>query len=76
MGNSFVLLLITGVILTVAGLAFKRPMLFLFGASSDTISYAESYITIYLLGNLFVMVGLGMNSFIPRPTITNRLPRR
>ena len=28
MGNSFVLLLITGVILTVAGLAFKRPMLF------------------------------------------------
>ena len=43
-------LLITGVILTVAGLAFKRPMLFLFGASPDTISYAERYITIYLLG--------------------------
>ena len=64
MGNSFVLLLITGVILTVAGLAFKRPMLFLFGASPDTISYAERYITIYLLGNLFVMIGLGMNSFI------------
>ena len=64
MGNSFVLLVITGIILTVVGLAVKRPMLFLFGASQDTISFAEDYITIYLLGNLFVMVGLGMNSFI------------
>lgn len=64
MGNSFVLLVVTGIILTAVGLAVKRPMLFLFGASQDTIPFAEDYITIYLLGNLFVMVGLGMNSFI------------
>ena len=64
MGNSFILMLITGAILTVLGLAVRRPMLFLFGASPDTIIYAENYITIYLLGNIFVMVGLGMNSFI------------
>ena len=64
MGNSFVMMVVTGMILTVTGLAFKRPMLYLFGASDATISYAEDYITIYLLGNLFVMVGLGMNSFI------------
>lgn len=64
MGNSFILMLITGAVLTVLGLAVKRPMLFLFGASPDTITYAEDYITIYLLGNIFVMVGLGMNSFI------------
>lgn len=64
MGNSFILMLITGAVLTVLGLAVKRPMLFLFGASPDTITYAENYITIYLLGNIFVMVGLGMNSFI------------
>ena len=64
MGNSFVMMVVTGMILTVTGLAFKRPMLYLFGASDATIPYAESYITIYLLGNLFVMVGLGMNSFI------------
>lgn len=64
MGNSFVMMVITGAVLTVAGLVFKRPMLYLFGASDATIPYAESYVTIYLLGNLFVMVGLGMNSFI------------
>ena len=64
MGNSFVMMVATGIVLTVLGLAFKRPMLYLFGASDATIPYAESYITIYLLGNLFVMVGLGMNSFI------------
>ena len=64
MGNSFVMMVATGIVLTVLGLAFKRLMLYLFGASDATISYAEDYITIYLLGNLFVMVGLGMNSFI------------
>ena len=42
MGNSFILMLITGAILTVLGLAVRRPMLFLFGASPDTIIYAET----------------------------------
>ena len=43
---------------------FKRPMLYLFGASDATIPYADAYVTIYLMGNIFVMTGLGMNSFI------------
>ncbi len=64
MGNSFVMMILCGLALTVLGLIFKRPMLYLFGASDATISYADSYITIYLLGSIFVMVGLGMNSFI------------
>lgn len=64
MGNSFAMMVIVGIILTVLGLAFKRPMLYLFGASDATISFADQYITIYLLGNIFVMTGLGMNSFI------------
>ena len=64
MGNSFVMLVLTGIGLTILGLIFKRPMLYLFGASDSTISFAEEYITIYLLGNIFVMTGLGMNSFI------------
>ena len=64
MGNSFVLMLATGAALTVIGLAFKRPILYLFGASDSTFPFANQYITIYLLGNVFVMVGLGMNSFI------------
>ena len=64
MGTSFVLMIITGVILTAVGLIFKKPVLYLFGASDSTYPYADKYVTIYLLGNLFVMVGLGMNSFI------------
>ena len=64
MGNSFFLLLFSGVLLTIVGLIFKKPMLYLFGASEETFPYANTYITIYLLGSVFVMIGLGMNSFI------------
>ena len=64
LGNAFVMMVAVGILLTILGLIFKRPMLYLFGASDATISYADSYITIYLLGNIFVMTGLGMNSFI------------
>lgn len=64
MGNSFVLMVIFGIGLTILGLAVKRPMLYLFGASDQTFPYAGKYISIYLLGNVFVMIGLGMNSFI------------
>lgn len=64
MGNSFILMIICGVVLTVLGLLWKRPLLYLLGASKITLPYAESYITIYLLGSVFVMIGLGMNSFI------------
>jgi len=64
MGNSFFMLVMSGIILMIIGLIFKRPLLFMFGASNDTIYYANSYLTIYLLGTIFVMVSLGMNSFI------------
>jgi len=64
MGNSFVLLVGVGVLLTILGLLFKKPLLFLFGASEATFQYANDYISIYLCGSLFVMIGLGMNGFI------------
>ena len=55
MGNSFSMILC---------FALKRPILYLFGASEATYGYADDYITIYLLGTVFVMVSLGMNNFI------------
>ncbi len=64
LGNCFTLLLIFSVSLTVLFSAFKRPMLYLFGASDAIIGYAESYITIYLLGSVFVQMALGLNTFI------------
>ena len=60
LGNSFVLLVIFGVGI----LPFREPLLYFFGASNATYPYAQEYITIYLLGTPFVMVGLGLNPFI------------
>ena len=64
MGNSFAMLLLTGAVLMILCFALKRPILYLFGASEATYGYADDYITIYLLGTIFVMVSLGMNNFI------------
>lgn len=63
-GNSFILLVCSGLLLTILGLCFKGPVLYLFGASESTFPYANAYITLYLIGTVFVMTGLGMNSFI------------
>ncbi|HHV98967.1 MAG TPA: MATE family efflux transporter [Clostridiaceae bacterium] len=64
MGNSFIMLVTSGVLLTILGLIIRKPMLYLFGASDATFVFANQYITIYLLGNVFVMISLGMNQFI------------
>ena len=64
MGNTFTMLLGTGLVLTALVLAFKKPLLYLFGASDATFPYADGYLTIYLCGTVFVMLGLGMNNFI------------
>lgn len=64
MGNSFSMLLLSGVLLSIICYLFKKPLLFLFGASDATYPYASAYISLYLLGTLFVMISLGMNNFI------------
>lgn len=64
LGNAATLLLILSVVLTVFFLAFQRPLLMAFGASENTIEHALRYMTIYLCGTIFVMVTLGLNSFI------------
>lgn len=64
MGNSFFMLIATGILLMVFCQIFKKPILYMFGASDDTYPFAASYLTIYLLGTLFVMISGGMNDFI------------
>ena len=64
MGNAFCLLIIFGIGLSIIGFLFKDKILWLFGASKYTFSYANDYLSIYLLGTVFVLIGLGMNSFI------------
>ena len=64
MGNSFTLLILFSILIMVIGFLFKEDLLWLFGASENTIGYANDYMSIYLFGTLFVLIGLGMNSFI------------
>lgn len=64
MTNSFSTLVIIAIILTISLLIFKENILWAFGASKDTIGYANDYIGIYLIGTLFVQIGLGLNPFI------------
>ena len=63
-GSCTWMLLLLSVLLTVLMLAFGRPVLLLFGASEDTISFAVSYMNIYCLGTVFTQLTLGLNAFI------------
>jgi putative MATE family efflux protein len=64
LGTSFSLLMVSGAILMALFYIFKRPLLYLFGASDATYPYANAYIKIYLVGTLFSMISLGMNTYI------------
>ena len=63
-GNSFALLLLSSIALTIVGYLFSRPILFAFGASEDSYVYASQYLSIYLLGTVFSMITTGMNGYI------------
>ena len=64
LGNCFTSLAAVAIVLTLIVLVFKTPLLYLFGASENTISYAENYIEIYAVGTIFVQMTLGLNMFI------------
>ena len=64
MNTSFSMVCLSAVILMGIGMLFARPLLALFGASSDALVYAYPYMMIYLVGTLPSMVAVGMNPFI------------
>ena len=64
LGSSTALLLVLSAVLTVTFSILKEPALMAFGASEDTIGYALDYISIYLLGTVFVQLALGLNAYI------------
>ena len=64
LGNCFLALVLVAFVLTAIVLLFHEPLLYLFGASDQTIGYASEYIKIYAIGTLFVQLTLGMNAFI------------
>lgn len=63
-GNAIALCLIVGAILMVLGLVFLDQILYVFGASDNTIIYAEAYIKVIFLGIIFNMVSFGFYHMI------------
>lgn len=64
LGNVFMLNLIMGIAFSVVFLAFLDPVLYFFGASDQTISYARDYMRIILYGNVITHMYLGLNSVL------------
>lgn len=64
LGNCFSVQILISIILTAILLLWNRDLLLTFGASENTITYAESYMNIYAIGTIFVQLTLGMNAFI------------
>ena len=64
MNTSFTMVCVCAVVLMAVGFIFARPLLVLFGASTDALVYAYPYLMIYLIGTLPSMIATGMNPFI------------
>lgn len=64
LGNSVSFLLVCTAALMFFFYMFQKPLLYQFGASDATIGYAMDYLSIYLLGTIFVETALGLNAFI------------
>ncbi len=64
MGNSVFLSIITGLVIELILLVFLKPILYAFGASDVSYIYASSYLRIYALGTVPVLITLTMNAFI------------
>lgn len=64
LGSSFLLMLLVSVVITIIGYSVKGPMLRSFGATAETIQYANDYLDIILAGVVFQVVGFSLNNII------------
>lgn len=64
LGGCVTMQIVISVVLTAVLRIFGKKLLLAFGASENTISYALSYMNIYVSGTLFVELTLGLNAFI------------
>ncbi len=70
--NSFFVLTIFGVALTAIIMFFRADLLYAFGATANNFQYAYEYISIYMIGTIFVMYALGLNVFITAQGFSTR----
>lgn len=64
LGNAVVMNIAMGVVFAVVSLLFLDPILYFFGASPASISYAREYMQIILLGNVFTHMYFGFNALL------------
>ena len=64
LGNSFILMVISSGLITLIGFLIKGPMLEMFGATAETIDYANDYLNVILVGAVFQVVGFSLNNVI------------
>ena len=64
LGNGFVLLILFTLFTSLLTYVFMKPLLMFIGASEHTLGYAVDYLSVYLLGTLFVELSVGLNTFI------------
>jgi putative MATE family efflux protein len=64
LGNAVVMNIAMGVVFAVVSLLFLDPILYFFGASEASISYAREYMQIILLGNVFTHMYFGFNALL------------
>lgn len=64
LGNGVTMLIFFTAALMIIFYALMKPLLYMFGASDTTIGYGVTYISIYLVGTLFVELALGLNPYI------------
>ncbi len=58
-GNAFMLLVMSGVILLIISRLFLHPMLIAFGSPDEVLPYADTYVAITSIGFPFVLVTVG-----------------
>ncbi len=64
LGNGTFLLIVFTIILMFVFYIWQKPLLYAFGASDMTISYASTYLSWYLVGTISVEIALGLNTYI------------
>ena len=64
LGNTFTMLFTSSFIIFLVCYIFRKPVLYLFGASDASYVYADEYLRIYLFGTTFTMLATGLNGFI------------
>lgn len=64
LGNTFILSIIVALIIMIFGFYFLEKILYFFGASKETIIYAEDYMRVILIGAWFNFPGFALNNAI------------